>query len=443
MIGNIKKYKIEKDRLPSSLIISGVLYLSVVAVMACSILFIIPVQEKITGKVEIHMSGIPFEVRAKSDGMLYLLVDDGQEVKKGELISSVLWNINEEEDDFIRSVINASYQLEKEDDIARLKNMALRMDSMVNLPGLQGNIREIVSAVNKYQLLKKGNDPAVVIESYLNEIADLSRSVALFDSLEVLYESNIALIRNQLKLDSVLWTSGGMSRRAFEDRKMTLYNERTKMVNNKISRQETINAINEKYSIVESVKNNYSGNIARFKSEIDQSIVDLRKKYYDISAEKLIYSPFNGTVSKRPTIVTGLELSQGQVVCTIVPESPELPREIYLYAGINRAGEIKNGQKVFIDLDEYPSRDFGSIPAEVGQINSLPEEGFYRISLTTDLPLTTDYGYTISPQPLLQGTGKIYTNRMNIIQKIRVDLQARNREVWRGSPGSSDQMPAD
>ena len=201
---------------------------------------------------------------------------------------------------------------------------------------------------------------------------------------------------------------------------------------NEIGRQETSNAINLKSSQIATISNNYSGQRALFKSELIESLDDLRKTYYLIKDEKLLRAPVSGIVSKLPDVRTGMNVTRDQVIVRVIPGESQASQD-YLYLAYTRAGEVKPGQKVYVKLDEFPFREYGALEASVGDIDPLPSSSTYRVTLNLDYPLRTDYGLELDERPYYHGIAEVYTLRMNIFRKILRELRSKQKDIMRAS----------
>ena len=85
---------------------------------------------------------------------------------------------------------------------------------------------------------------------------------------------------------------------------------------------------------------------------------------------------------------------------------------------IGQAAAVHPGQPLLIDLQAYPARQYGYLPATVAQV--LPFRNAQEAEVRVVLPRTwrTTSGYVVVPQPLLTGTGLITVSESSLLHRI-------------------------
>jgi hypothetical protein len=95
----------------------------------------------------------------------------------------------------------------------------------------------------------------------------------------------------------------------------------------------------------------------------------------------------------------------------------QAPR-IELQVAVEQVAAIRPGQAVLIDLQAYPARLYGYLPATVSQV--LPFTTDSKIGVRVALPASwrTTSGYVVAPQPLLTGTGFITVSESSLLHRV-------------------------
>jgi HlyD family secretion protein len=131
----------------------------------------------------------------------------------------------------------------------------------------------------------------------------------------------------------------------------------------------------------------------------------------------IIISPETGRIEFVSFLQQNQLVSAGQRLFFIQP--PETDYYAEMKAGQAGFGKIKNGQKVILRLQGYPSPEFGYIEGRVSYISNLPNE---RDSFITkiELPrgLTTNYDKTIFFRNNLSASAEVITDDRRLIDRL-------------------------
>lgn len=92
-----------------------------------------------------------------------------------------------------------------------------------------------------------------------------------------------------------------------------------------------------------------------------------------------------------------------------------------LYLSAETTGEIKEGQKVRLYIDNFPDYDYGCLFGIVEQFgnNGIPNEhGLYSVILKLKNGKVTNYGYTLPDNIQLQGYGEITVKEQSLSEVL-------------------------
>lgn len=130
------------------------------------------------------------------------------------------------------------------------------------------------------------------------------------------------------------------------------------------------------------------------------------------SKELSTVSPFSGRIFLTKGYKTNAEKQTIWITQKIYNYS------VMLFLEINRSGKVKVGQKVQINLEEYPRSEFGYLEGKISNIIPVKIENSYRVYVALDHGLVTNTGYSIPEQPNFSGKAEILTNNRSVLQRI-------------------------
>lgn len=150
----------------------------------------------------------------------------------------------------------------------------------------------------------------------------------------------------------------------------------------------------------------------------------LQQGLYEWQEQYLLRAPVDGQVSFYTTIYPGLFLENQQLVIGIVSETGD---STYLAEGQLAqlaSGKIEEGASAYIELDAYPARQFGQLPAQVQQIALTPGQDGYRILLSLPDGLHTSYGQPLPPRQQMRGIAIILSEEQSLLSRLLQHLRS-------------------
>ena len=83
------------------------------------------------------------------------------------------------------------------------------------------------------------------------------------------------------------------------------------------------------------------------------------------------------------------------------------------------SGKVKKGQKVYLQLDNYPNAEFGVINGLVDKISLMAdEEGYYLVDIKLPNRLVTSHNVEIDFKQEMRATANIITEDLVFFQRI-------------------------
>ncbi|MEO9571161.1 MAG: HlyD family efflux transporter periplasmic adaptor subunit [Polaribacter sp.] len=154
-----------------------------------------------------------------------------------------------------------------------------------------------------------------------------------------------------------------------------------------------------------------------------QSFYQLKKAIIDWEKQFLLKSSISGKVSFLSYWNKNQTVKPGDLVFTIIPDNKDSFIGKIVAPAAN-SGKIKIGQKVQIQLANYPSDEYGELNGEVKLISLVPnQEGNYLIDVALSKKLITTYDREIDFRQEMKGTANIVTEDLRLIERFFYQLK--------------------
>ena len=149
-----------------------------------------------------------------------------------------------------------------------------------------------------------------------------------------------------------------------------------------------------------------------------------RNEYAQWLERYMVIAPADGTVSFIPGLHQHKTVKPGEPVASIIPG--EATRN-GIVARINPPaggiGKIEHGNRVLLQLDAYPHKEYGTLDATVNAISRLPvQDGegqlFYEITCHLPDSLVTSIGKPLPFRQRLTGTAQVITKDQSIMERV-------------------------
>ncbi|RDY57907.1 HlyD family secretion protein [Flagellimonas nanhaiensis] len=139
----------------------------------------------------------------------------------------------------------------------------------------------------------------------------------------------------------------------------------------------------------------------------------------------VLVAPTSGTVNHLQPLALRQQVFEGKPLFAIFPQKNESGIGQMEVTAINK-GKVRKGQKVLLQLENYPTSEYGTLEAQVQGVNQVPhpETGSYGITLRIP-SMETSYGRTLPLDGVSLGTGRIVTEEMSLLQRLFRGIRAQ------------------
>ncbi len=352
----------------------------------------------------------PSAVVAKSSGKISLMVNENERVKKNDIVC-VLDNPAQYLD-----ILSLSEKLDSVQDNLTFIRPEQFFDQF-QVGEIQQEYNDFIAAVNR-NLFFEANVP---IEKKISSIKNqISKSLQLLQKQEKqknIYKKQLQLVQTDYDRDKKLFDQNVISAKAFEDKEQLLL---TASVNFETAE---FNLAATQIKLAELEEELQSATIQNTR-ETNDLMLSLRESFQRLKSaisaweqKYVLRSPIDGTVSFFNYWSKNQFVKAGDEVMTIVPEGNQIVIG-KVRMPVQNSGKAKIGQRVNIQLENYPYEEYGMILGRVRNISLVPKENLYSIDVELPTKLTTTYNKQLEFRHELQGHAEIITEDLRLLERM-------------------------
>lgn len=162
---------------------------------------------------------------------------------------------------------------------------------------------------------------------------------------------------------------------------------------------------------------------SRYINTLEESFNNLKASIASWEQNYLLVAPVSGTVTFTRFWSENQNVKAGEKVLTIIPiESGSMVGRISL--PMEGAGEVKIGDQVNIQFDNFPHLEYGMVKGKVSNKSKVPDDDYYMVEVDLPAGLLTYYGRTITFSQNMQGDAEILTDKMRMLHRVLNPLKS-------------------
>jgi multidrug efflux pump subunit AcrA (membrane-fusion protein) len=372
--------------------------------------WIIKYPDELQADIVLTTATPPNAVVAKSSGKISLIVNENELVKKNGIVC-VLDNSARYLD-----VLSLSTKLDS------LGNHLGTIDASHFSPQLQvgeiqGEYNDFIAAVNRNSFFETNIPIEREIASIRNQISKNMQLLKQQEKQRAIYQKQLQLVQVDYDRDKKLFEQQVISAKSFEEKEQVLLtasaNFETAESNvastqiklaelEKDLQRATIQNSRETNDLTLSVQESYQ--------KLKSAIATWEQKY-------VLRSPIDGTASFFNYWSKNQFVKVGDEVMTIVPEGSQVVIG-KVRMPVQNSGKAKIGQRVNIQLENYPYEEYGMVLGRVKNISLVPRENLYAIDVELPAKLMTTYNKELEFRHELQGHAEIITEDLRLLERM-------------------------
>ena len=162
-------------------------------------------------------------------------------------------------------------------------------------------------------------------------------------------------------------------------------------------------------------------------NELDNAYTQLKSKLSIWEQQYLLRAPISGKLVYVDFAKDNMFLTKDKEVARVIPRGGgQVYAEMILPQ--TNLGKVEKGQKVFIELDQYPKREFGSIEGKVKSIAPVSREVGYKALVKLPTALKTSADKTISFKHGMLGQADVITEDIRLIHRFFYQIREAFKE---------------
>jgi multidrug resistance efflux pump len=356
----------------------------------------------------------PIEIVSKMDGIIGgLYINDKQFVQNNTSLIAIRSTLSEQDLQSLFSFMNSfenisyipNYLLLFEPENLQLGEVTSEYSLMIQ------SFKELENYLNDGSVFVK----IKALEKEILHITQLNKSLSKQGDY---YEKDVALTEKDYNRNLSLLEQGVIAPIEKEKSESKILTEKRHLEafkSNVISNDVRIQQLRTQIADITAERKN-GCNVRIF--NISQQIAQIKGQIIAWDEKFNIKSPTAGQVSFSQNWSVNQYLKSGEVLFTIIPNSVNANYFVEGLLPVNSSGNLKVAQNAIVELENYPSNQFGVLKGEVIDIGLVPTEGNYRVKIKLSKNLITTYKKQIHHSQLLKVKVTINTKEYSLLERL-------------------------
>lgn len=374
----------------------------------------------VTTNVTITTVQPPINVVARSSGKVHFYVNDGQEVKKSDILG------------YIEGASETTDVLKLGTEVKAIENilfgtdqtlpLQLTLSANLQVGELQGAYLQLLTSIRNLQMNDKLRLHEAQINSYKSRIAQYKTLNEQTIQQQAIQHDELDLVEKKLKVDEKLFNEKVISEMDFNVSKIAYLQVKraVQTADNSLTNNNIV--IGELQSRIVETSLNWQQSSATLLQNVRTALKELQSELTGWQQQFALIAPSNGTVSIFNFYTDQQNVPAGADIMAVVPKAGNLYGQVEMPIG--GSGKVEKGQRVVIRLHNYPAQEYGMIIGRVQQISSMPKENIYTIRIELPDGLTTTYKNELPFRQRLSGTAEIVTRDLTVLQRFMFPIRS-------------------
>lgn len=397
---------------PSWMIRWGITLIFGLILMLVSLSWFIKYPDIIFGNAILTTSEPPVKLVSRNSGKLInILVADGTQVDKNQVIAEMENPVTQEGIQFLKNYVRAtkSYLQEKNADLPITTENFVFGTMQTNFNDLQTNLKDYDEHIkNLYNTHK---------------ISNLKKKKQQYQALIAISTKQLELIKQELtnaedkyKAAKILYKKGVIAKMdfyteetIFRQKQMDVENAKKTTANQQITLLNLVQELSDLEFQYHEKERTLVNNIYANLLELENGIENWQQNYSFVA-------PVAGELVWLEKIHQNQFIEVGKSLFAITTNN----EKFIALATIPTTGfgKIEVGQQARIKLNNYPSYEFGHLEGVVSKLTEIPNENSYQVEITLAKGMTSSYNNLLTFTPEMTGTAEIVTDDLRVMQRI-------------------------
>jgi len=391
----------------------GITVLAVVVVILLIGSAIIKYPDVISAQIVLTGSTPPAAIVAHASGKIRELhVVDNQEVKTGEYLAVIDNPANTSDILYLKNYLS-KFQISN--------SQLLILNFQFSLGSLQQLYTAFYTTLFEYTEYQRLMYYPQKRKMTIERIAQYEKQYKTLFNQQRITEEQFTIAQKQYSRDSLLHIKGVIADQDLETTKNTLLQSLVSRENMRSSLQNMQIQIGQLKESMLDTEEQGTEKLNSLQTQLQSLVSQLKTGIEDWELNYVLRAPIDGKITFAKYWVKNQNVSSGEEVFTIVPDSSsEIIGKAML--PIARSGKVKVGQKVNIRLQNFPDNEYGILRGTVQHISLTPaqsgETTYYSVEIVLANGLITTYKKTLPNLSNMHGQADIITDDISLLERL-------------------------
>ena len=401
------------SHVPHWLIRWGIAVILMVLLILIAASWFIKYPDTVAARVVFTTEVPPVHLMARTNGRITLLVEDKEQVQKDDLLAVIenpastkdILQLDQSLDSIRKVIYKKPMELEK-----------IELDESLDLGALQNIYLSFTSVIDDAKRFSS-------ISFYKNQREALANRVQYYEELNQGLRDQMHLLTEEIALSRELYQGDSILFLQKSGTKPEMYRAKASYLQNKRNKENLQSSVIQNTIQIAQLKAQIDELRLKEEQEIDQLQAGIISAYEKVESELLAWkqnylliSPIDGKVAFSKFWSDNQFAQAGEEVMIVVPNSEDIIGTVAM--PVQGSGKVKVGQKVNIQIDNYPSNEYGMVIGQVESISLVPRDNMYSIRISMQNGLMSTYKRELVFRQEMQGTAEIITEDKRLIERV-------------------------
>lgn len=370
--------------------------------------------ETVHARLHLQSASPPAELHSQVTGVIEkIYVKAGESVKKNQLLM----------------------QIQSDGDSSQINELVAMMDDGNHVPKNLEKLGVLQETYNLYQSELETLNALEDTQTFQNRLQIMQQRIQLENKTIDSLNSKILNLEEQIRLEKTDFERNkALHQRALVS-DTTLMSAQKKLLQLKsqwddiqLKLRNSESNINETQSQILLLKSSRHDELLLQKNRVALAFNSLKNDVSEWRRKYHVVSPIDGILSLTLPVNMFQRVEKEQLIFKIA--EPANLIEGYLILDHKGAGKVSVGDPVTIEIDKFPSHEFGMVEGKVKTVESIPSERGYLAFVQFEEHLQTTFGLKLPLDSGMVGNARIVTNKLSLFERVANKLLAiRDKHV--------------
>ena len=401
-------------QVPSWIVRWGITALFGIVVLLLTLSWMFKYPDVLPARIVINSSNAPANIVARSGGALKLFINDDEPVEEGELIALIKTSVDFDDIMALKAQLDTLPNLQQLNEFWQLGELQPYFNHLVV------NLKKTKNIQDSYSQVETRKE---IIDQQIKEIESGSnKERQKVQILQQEYQLADRLLETRYQ---PLLRNGSISAEDYEKLVLKMMQKRRELASAKTKLNELNNRILLLKKETHELDFQKSNEEVSAKNILEDAYSQIKSQIAIWEQRYLLRAPISGEVNYLSFAKENTFVQAEQEIASIVPDGAgDILGEMFIPQ--TNAGKVDIGQVVFIELDDYLKREFGSLEGKVSSISGISHNNAYKVQVALPDGLTTNYKKDLEFKHGMQGNAKVVTEDIRLLHRFVYQL----RMLW-------------